>query len=283
MARQTLDQWIRDALLDPDKDGDCTAIALIHMVGTREQEIHTMKLGGRPNDPKELATIFRTKAENHAAEIPGTQTFNLVAFYANRPEPQARKPFTVVGEATDAGQLVTEGPTEKGIIQQSMRHNEAYTQITLRHTASMIEASARMLDRMATHNEKLMQENHDALTIIKDLMLEKVTNQNDHKMKELQFERDTAERAKWLSYGPALVNGLLNREIFPQATADTALIEAIIEGISEEDIMKLSSVIKPELWGPLAQRMKQSMQKKRKALEMHAEASNGLDPMKELS
>lgn len=283
MARQTIDQWIREALLDDQKDGDCTALSLIHMVGTREQEIYTMKLGGRPNDPKELAQIFRTKAENHAAEIPGTQTFNLLGFYANRTEPQARKPFTVTGEATEQGQLVTEGPTEKGFVQQTMRHNEAYTQITLRHTAAMIESSARMLDRMATHNEKLMKENHDALEIIKELTLGRITDQREHDMKKLQFERETSERQKWLSFGPALINGILNREIFPQATADTALIEAIIEGISEEDIMKLSSVIKPELWGPLAQRMKQSMQSKRKALDMHREVSNGVDPMKELS
>jgi hypothetical protein len=282
-GRQTIDQWIREALLDTEKDGDCTALSLIHMTGTRENEIHTMKLGGRAMDPKELAQIFRTKAENHAAEIPGTQTFNLLAFYANRPEPQARKPFTVVGEATDAGQLVTEGPTEKGIIQQTMRHNEAYTQITLRHTAAMIESSARMLDRMATHNEKLMKENHDALEIIKELTLGRITDQREHDLKRLQYERETAERQKWLSYGPALVNGLLNREIFPQATADTALIEAIIENISEDDIVKLSSIIKPELWGPLAQRMKQSMERKRKAHETHRELTNGVDPMVELS
>src|SRR3990167_4192637 len=159
-------------------------------------------------DPKELAQIFRTKAENHAAEIPGTQTFNLLAFYANRSEPQARKPFTVVGETTEQGQLATEGPTGSGIIQQCMRHNEAHTQIALRHTAAMIEASARMLDRMATHNEKLMVENREALDIVKEVMMQRVTDQQEHRMKALQFERETNERNKWLSYGPALINGL---------------------------------------------------------------------------
>lgn len=284
-GRQTTDQWIRDALLDTEKDGDCTAISLIHMVGTREQEIYTMKLGGRANDPKELAQIFRTKAENHAAEIPGSQTFNLLAFYANRAEPQARKPFMITGEATEQGQLVTEGPTGSGIVQQCMRHNEVHTQIALRHTAAMIEASSRMLDRLASHNEKLMSQNQEAMDIVKEVMIARVTDQRDHQMKTLQFERDTQERQKWLSYGPALINGLLNREVFPQATADTALIETIIESLSEEDIMKLASsgIIKPEIWGPLAQRMRHSLERKRKAHEMHAEMSNGLDPMKELS
>jgi len=284
-GRQTLDQWIAEALLDTEKDGDCTALSLVQVIGTRDQEVYAMKLGGRAMDPKELARIFRTKAENHVAEIPGTQTFNLLAFYANRPEPQARRGFTVVGEATDQGQLSTEGPTEKGIVQQCMRHNEAHTQLALRHTAAMIEASARMLDRLATHNEKLIKENHDALDIIKQMMQQKITEDREFQLKQLQFERDSKEREKLLNYAPSLVNTLTNREVFPQATADTALIETIIDSMSEEDIMKLASsgIIKPEIWGPLAQRMKKSLEKRRKAHEMHRELSNGVDPATELS
>lgn len=285
MARQTRDQWIRDVLLDTTKDGECTAISLVHIVaGSGEREIFTLKIGG-PQNPKELADLFWQKANDYAGEIPGVQTFNLLAFYANRHDCQARKPFVVQGEPVEQGQLATEAPTGSGIVQQSMRHNEAFVQITLRHTAAMIDASARMVERLATHNERLMEENRDAYGIVKEVMLAQVTSRNDHELKMLQFQRDSQERAKWLAYGPALINSLLNREVFPQATEDTSLIESIIESLTEDDISKLASsgIIKPEIWGPLAKRMTKSLAAKRKAHEEMRQLTNGVDPEHELS
>ena len=65
-----------------------------------------------------------------------------------------------------------------------------------------------------------------------------------------------------MSFAPALINTLLGKEIFPQATADTSLVETIADNIKEEDIQKLAGVLPPELWGPLAVRMKAHIDKR---------------------
>src|SRR3990172_7173212 len=111
--------------------------------------------------------------------------------------------------------------------------------------------------------ETLASENRDAFGIVKDMLMEKALSDHTRKMQQLQFERDTTKRKKWLSYAPPLLNMILGREIFPQSTADTALVDSIADSLTEEDVMKLAGSLKPELWGPLASRMHSYMQKKK--------------------
>jgi hypothetical protein len=282
MARQTLDQWIHEALIDEDKGGKCTALALVHRVGVKEQEIHAVQLGSRQWVPKDLAKLFLGKAENYAAELPGVQTFNLLAFYANRTQFESIKPFMVTGEVELPG-LATEGPTKDGLVQQSMRHSEAVIQLSFRQTNAMCEALQRMADAVVRENLSLRQENREAAEIVRDAMLQLTDRREASVIKRLEYQRDTEERKKWLSFGPALINGVLGREIFPQSMADTALIDTIAENLSEADISKLAAtgVIKPEVWGPLAQRMAQSLERKRLAHEQVQSAMNGVDPEEE--
>jgi hypothetical protein len=282
-SRQTLDQFIHEALGN-EQNGKCTAIALMHIVaGQQEKEIHTQKLGTTAWNPKELADMFRMKAENHAGEIPGMQTFNLLVFYENRGEPQARRPFSVYGghPGVDGAQLMTEAPTPQGLMQQMMRHNEAHMQIALRHTAVMVEQSATMMARMATMNERLMTENNEAYTIIRELMVTRDQAQGDNRMKELEYSRKTKEREMLGKYLPALANQLTGRELFPQSTSDTALIETMAEAVSEmseEQMMELAAKIPSNIWAPLAARFTKAIKEKNREAVVRREAGNGADP-----
>lgn len=263
MQKQTLDQWIREALIDPDKDGACTAISLVHMPG--EKEIHTVKFGAKPRDPKELASLFRGKAESYAAEITGVQTFNLLAFYDQRSEPQARKPILVKGHDEYDG-MVTEGPDAKGQTMQGMRHLEVVMQMGLRHTSNLLEGSSKTIDALLRQNQQLMQENRDSFDIVKQLMIKQIEGDHTRRMESLAYERASAERAKWLGMAPGLVNTLFGKEIFPQNTADSALIEGMLESLEnlpDHAINVLASNVKPEVWGPLADRLTQRMRTRR--------------------
>lgn len=282
MAKQTLDQWIHEALTDPEKGAKCSALALIHRAGVKEQEIHAVKLGDRQWVAKDLAKLFLGKAENYAAELPGVQTFNLLAFYGDRTQFEALKPFMINGEAELPG-LATEGPTKDGLVQQSMRHSEGVIQLAFRQTNAMCEAMQRMADTVVRENISLRNENREAAEIVRDTMLKLSDQREGAIMKRLEFQRSSAERQKWLSFGPALINSLLGKEIFPQHVADTALIDAIAESLSDTDISKLAAtgVIKPEVWGPLAQRMAQSLEKKRLAQDQARSAMNGAEPEEE--
>lgn len=266
MARQSLEQWIRLALTDPDKDGVCSQMALCHMIGVQPKEIHTTKFSAGKAEPEALAAMFDQKARSYCQDLAGTQTFELVAFYGNRTTPEAWRPFTITPENASNG-LMTESPDEKGRTQQMMRHGEALVQQVYRRQQAMDEHSIRLIDQQSRMIMALQNDNHEAFKIFKEMAMEKVMDEHKRKMETLAFERSTAERKKWLSFAPPLVNTLLGREVFPQSTEDTALVEGIAENLKIEDLSKLSGVLPPEMWGPLAARMTKYLENKNKEKE----------------
>ena len=282
--RKTMNVWIREAMSDTDKDGPCVMMSLLHMVGQQPRELHCTKFSGAKSwMPEQLADMFRGKAETYSQDLPGVQTFNLVAFYGTSQEPQAFFPFLVKSESDGIG-LVTEGPTEQGKLQQTMRWNEGLLSQVYRRQQTMDEFSLNLMSRLAQQNERLMQENHDAYSIVKELLMQKGLDDHNRKMEQLQFERASEERKKLIGFAPVLINTVLGREVFPTSTTDTVLIEAIAEHITEEQIGLLSQFLKPEVGGPLTARMHSHLERKRKEEEAKQEirgmlANPGLDPL----
>lgn len=261
MAKQTLEGWIHEALTDVDKEKPCSAFQLVHMVGQGEREIHTTRLGSKQWLAKDLATMFRHKAEGYCQDIPGVQTFCLLAFY-EKDEPEARHPFLINGD-TDLHGLSTEGPDEKGFRMQGMRHLEALTQLNHRSIAHAIDTLSNLNANLMRENLAVRQENREGFAMMKELLAAQALNRHEYKMKELEFERSTEERKKWLDFAPSLVNTILGTEVFPQSTEDTALIESIADALSEDDLMKLGSVLKPEVLGPIAARFEKHFKSKK--------------------
>ena len=269
MARQTLESWINEAVNDKDKDGSCTALGLIHMTGNTEKEIHLSKLGvGGSWTPKSLSEMFRSKAESYSQDLPGVQTFQILAFFGGRNEPQAFHPFTVSGRLEHGG-LATEAPTPEGKLQQRMRHEEALIQGTFRERAMLLEQNnvvlGQALSLLKQTSDALLEarkESLDASQVVKEVMLGQAEQKTAAMVQIEKYKRDTAERAKWLGMAPALVNQLFGREIFPQSTADSALIDSIADSISPEQIEKIAAmgILRPEQLGMLASRMTKSLQ-----------------------
>lgn len=267
MARKTMDHWIRESLTDPDKDGPCTMLSLVHMVGMQQKEIHTTRLGGGKSwTEKQLSELFRDKASTYAQDLPGVQTFNVLAFYGGRTTPEASFPFLVNPEAAQHG-LATESPTEMGRLQQKMRHEEAGMQQIYRRQQVLDEYSLGIIEKQGVMIAGLLEENRDAFQIVKEMLMEQATQRHTREMERLQFERATAERKKLMAFVPPLVNTVTGKEVFPQSTSDSALIEMAAETLSEDKIQQLAAILPPELLGPLAARMAEHLQKKRAAEE----------------
>lgn len=275
VKRKSMDGWIREALTDPDKDGRISMLSLVHMQGTQQKEIHTTKFsGGRSWTETELANMFRGKAETYAQDLPGVQTFQLLAFYGEKGAPEAYFPF-IVNNVGDNSGLMTEAPTEQGRMQQVMRQNEMLIQQVYRRQQVMDDFNIRMMSMQAGMIETLQRENRDHFTIMKEMLMEKALDMHKHKMDQLEFERSTTERKKWLSFAPALINTILGREVFPQGMADTALVETIADNLKEEDISKLAGVLPPQLLGPLVSRFVE-YEKKKNSEQEHIKALSAM-------
>lgn len=274
MSRITMGQWITQALMDPHKDHPCSALVCMHKTGGGDVEVYGVKLAkGQQWDGEVLATLFREKAEHHVQDIPGSQRFFVLAFY-NRSEAQARLPFVVnnSAELTEGG---TEAPTNEGKLSQSMRQGEVGFQFWARQVTENVRMSMDMNESLARENRELRNENRDAVSVIKDIILQQAANSHQFRMKELEYARQTDERKMLMRYGGAILNEVTGKEIIPQPIADTNLLELFFDKVGEEQIKQLGAVLPPELMGPLAARATNYYKQKNEAEKQAAQAVEG--------
>jgi hypothetical protein len=281
MSLQTLDQWIAEAAADTEKEGDITLMSLVHAKGLAEQEIHTIKMGtAKKWTPKELAEVFRKKAENHAAELSGVQLYHILVFYGNRTEPQARKPFRV-NSSTDLDVVGgTEGPTGTGLTQQAMRHTEAIFQIATRQMSGMFHQMAELNQKLADTVLKQNRELSDAQSIVFKLMTDKLNNDFDRQMKIEKAERTTALIKKGVELLPAVINQVTGKEVLPQSSSDTAMINAIADEMTVEKYQALVklNLVPPHLMGMLMARFEKREKEKIAEAESKHRIANGITP-----
>lgn len=263
--RKTMQRWIEEALSDTDKDSPASAMSLLHMQGMQEKELHTIKFSSKV-DAKNLAELFQDRANTYAQDLPGVQTFQLICFY-DKSEPEAFFPFMVNQNLEAHSGLATEAPTEQGQRQQAMRWNETLLQQVYRRQQVQDEMVLRLVENLGNQNAALQRECHDAHEVLRDMMMKQALNQHEYTMKELQFQRSSAEREKWLKMAPPLVNSFMGREVFPASHADTALIETLAENLTPEAAMKIAELLPPTLLGPVMSRLSQIAEKKSKEQE----------------
>jgi hypothetical protein len=268
MARASLGNVIHTMITSQGDRGEkCALLALVHKLGNREQEVMRVLINSAsPVDPEETAAMFRGRAESHAQDLPGLQYYCVLAFYADKSEPFTRQSFKIAGEEDSYG-LATEGPTPTGLVQQHMRHLEGMTRISQLHTEQLFDKMHRMNEMLMNQNVKLMEEQGDVLDLAKQLIMEKATEQHKHEMEIKKYERISQHINSALKILPPLVNTLTGREVFPQSTADTALVDSLAETITEEQVGKLAQILTPQQLGLFAARMEKTLKDKREAKE----------------
>lgn len=283
--RVTVKQWLEEALTDPDKGKPCSSIALVLLKGgVGQEEIHTKEITG-PQDFGHLADFFINKATGYSQDLPGIQTFKLLAFYGQN-EPQASFPFTVAEGQLTGGEQVPfsrHESSEKGLLGQLMKHNEAYGSALLQ-IAQTLAVSA------VAQQQEMQRERNEMNVIMRDMLLSLRKEGHEMRLKELEFQRSTGERQMIGKAIPHVINHLTGREIMPEHYADSELIDALAMQVNPDDLQMLVSLgkIKPEQAALLAQRfMKAREEHEKRKLALRSLPSeeeselNGKGPEKE--
>ncbi len=275
--RKNLRQFITECLLVSDKQDlygvkKCTGFSLLHMRGGQEVELKTIKIGSRQWEPKDLAELFESTAETFAGGVPGTQQFQVVAFYDDNERPQSFYPFRKTCDPEHDG-ITTEPPTPTGQLSQFMRHLEAKERMTSQYTVSIFSILERTVKVQADRIASLEKEQFDAVDLAKEMILKSAAQSHDREMELLKAKQSAGDREKVLALLPAVVNRVTGKEIFPQATADTALFENLAGSLTEKQVQQLSSILTPEQWGLVAARLVDAVDKK--VAKEEAEKKNG--------
>ncbi len=283
---KTLERWIDEAMRDGDKEGKLSSLQLTVRLGMGDKELHVTRFEPSSEfSPHDLAEMFHGKAMAYAQGVDGRQQFCLHAFYAGRSEAQAMHPFKVTPPADPNAGYATEEATPQGMKAQGMRHGEdmhgaakGFLQVVFNRQNQM-DARADERERLMMDTVKLLssalrdstRENLDGIEIIKMQRLKEAELDHQKAMQLEEYRRSTTERAKWFAMAPPLANQLLGKQIFPQGTEDTALIEGIAEVLTPDYIKMLEQMVPPEKLAPLVSRLDQINKAKEKlAAEMRA-------------
>jgi hypothetical protein len=285
-TKQTLDDWINEALTDMDKGKHCTMMSLVHIAGgTAEKEIHSIKFvsGGKQWTAKELADLFDHKAHGYAQELVGVQLFTIHAFYGESVQPQASHPFRINGEHSYEGIQQTEGPTGQGLVQQSMRHTEAMTQMALRALAEANSMLREHSSQVSRENLELRRENFDAMKVVKEIVLNDMRERHTFEMQLETTRRNSALLERAVALAPALVNTITGKEVFTESKADTAILEELFVSLTPDQMRQMAGILPPKLVGLIMARAERYMKERAEKEKTDREALANLDPIKELT
>lgn len=278
--QKSLEKWIEGILNEKIENRPLTAISIVHLQGgTVEKEIHSMKLtDGTDYNPKSLATTFQGRIETDSQNLIGVQQYVIYGFYGEKSQWQSRFPYTIEGEGGGKfNGLNTESPDARGMTQQGMRLTEAIVKGTFGTMANMQHFQHQFMSELATENRQLRQENRDAFNIIKEVMLEQTKLNHEQRMKEMEMQASLEMKRMLYKAAPVLVNQITGKEVFPQSTEDTALIEMLAEKIDPETLPAMLQMlgVPAAAQGALMARMTRYLQEKRETEERIRKVTGG--------
>lgn len=285
MARQSAEEWVRRCLLDKDKGAPCTAFALVHIQGGgHTTEIHSKPLPDKvPIETAEsIAETLESIATNHAEGLPGSQQYQMLAFYGGRKTAQAFRPFLRQGY-TELEGLATESAGPQGVMAQSMRHLEAKGMAYIKGVTSLLDAQTRYIEVQMLRENGLRHENAQLFGAFKDLLMAEMQTRHDRRMEELAYQRSSEERRMMLKAVPGLVNTVAGKEVFPQNVEDSFTMDALIEAALKKGPAALGILQQLDLPAPaqlaLANRFQRAMNaRENESLARSPHHAGGLDP-----
>jgi hypothetical protein len=266
-----LGQWLREAFTPDPERGHCVAIGILYnKPGGGTREVKTVRLGGKTWDISQLADLIQGTVETYAQDYGGINSFEIQCFYGKegtKGELGAHHTITVMdGELQQGGRGrgVKETNDGPGLVAQAMRHVERSYELLVNLVQTGAVTNLQREQAMAAREESLRKEVNDAYGIVREMMMKEAEKSHQQKMAEMAFADSSKFKKQLMEYLPALVNTASGKEIFPQATADTALIEALATSVPPEAIQQLAGMglVKAEIMGPLMARFADVLRKK---------------------
>jgi hypothetical protein len=268
MAYKNLETFIEECISDSDRK--CVALSCVYeMPSGGSKEVQTVSLGGKTWDAATLFRMFKGIAENHVQDRPGLHTFLLQPFFDGKTTPDRPQTFIVSdGELKQggAGRVVTEHPTQAGLIAQQMRHTEELVRANVGLVQTMagtwLTERREMLENESTNRREI----NDAYTIVREMMMAASQREHELRMQQLEFERTSRERELMIKMAPGLLNTISGKEILPNEMGDSALIDKIAERVGPDQLALLvqAGIITNDMLGPLQIRLTQAREKNAK-------------------
>lgn len=240
--RQSVDQWVQSVISEKVDDKACSAIALMHLkgVGGATEEITTKPIEGTI-DVGEVANFLVGRAEGFSQDLPGLQTFKLIAFYGTN-EPHNPFHFTTSdGNVTSRTEIMMSAhePTPTGLLGQLMKHNETLmSQNNQLVTANMTMANGVLAMCFGPQGviQASIRAQLETVEIVKDVNLDMFKQRRELVLEEHKAASDLQTRRAIIDAIPHMVNRFTGHEVFDESTNRAKAFEALALKFTPKDI-----------------------------------------------
>jgi hypothetical protein len=240
--RQTVEQWVASVIGEVIDGKGCSAIGLLHLkgVGGATEEVTTKPIEGTVNS-KELGDHFIGRSEGYSQDLPGLQTFKLIAFYGSN-EPHNPFHFTTSDGAVmsrSETMMSAHEPTPAGLLGQLMKNNE----VKDRQNADLVQQNmtmARDIIQMCFGPQGLVQQSIrsqlEAVEVVKDAMLDMHKQRREVVLEEHKAAQDLQTRKAIIDAMPLLVNRITGHDVFDEKSNRAKMLELFALKISPQDL-----------------------------------------------
>ena len=253
-TQKILQSWITSELCKARPEGQPITKFILRTAspGSKGSEVDDFKIEHRmeiEEIPMFAQNILARAQEDADGNGPVVQRYLLLAFIRGESKPIGRCPFRLRGESDmdlddEAGE---EAPTNKGLLTQLMRHNEALTRGIATSAASMMSVMVRRLESSDRLNEHLIEERQkmfETLEASKSQQhsrdMELMLTDGEQKRKDQMFE-------KLMVLVPLVINKIAGGTVLPtKGDPLMMLLEPLISSMSQEQLQAIGQNLRPE-------------------------------------
>lgn len=223
--------------------------------GSKGAEIETYELDETimltsDDIPAYAGNILQRAQDDADGAGPTIQRYTLFSFCKGAQQPSGRFIFRLRGQSDldlddEAGE---DAPTNKGLLQQLMRHNEATNRALMQGMTGMMGIMTRQLESVNQVNEKLIRERTDMFETLESAR--STQSERDTQLMLVSGEQERKDKAfeKLMGLVPVVINRMIGAKVMPGDANDPLMLmlDPLISGMSQEQFQGITATLKPE-------------------------------------
>lgn len=253
--KRKLGSWMKRALFNTRAGERCRKLQIRHITSSGKvgTEVATIEVeGGSLSQDSYIDTLtaeIEMACYDDAEGIGGVQKYVIIPHYGDKLEPAGRFILRVAAgdDSEDGGEIDSEPATQKGIVSQLMRHNEALMRTAVASTGQIIQLQNRVIARQQEHIETMMGKHFDTTVELEGLISQR--HERDLQTRQAAFKMEQTKEivGKVSQLVPVVVNKLAGKKVMPEkVTPKDVMIRELMGSLTPEQMNVIAQTLKPE-------------------------------------
>lgn len=244
-----LDRFLRQQIFkERDDDKPLTKLVLTHSApGSKGNIVDSFEIkeGHEPDSIRVLGEEIVSRAQADADGFGGVQRFVLRAYCKGNEREVGRFAFRLRGDDEGDGDGGDEAPTQKGLLTQLMRHNEANNKALVNAVGAITTTLARQLENMGDTVENLLAQRNRDFEMMESLRSQQHARDIEAYQAEQGEKRKNEIFESFKTLAPVLLNKLAGRTVLPANDPTKLMLQGFVETLDSEQLQGIMTHLKP--------------------------------------